>query len=231
MTSSLDESIRTCIENSRGLNFDKVMWQSIFDYGSLTPTNSVDLGLVDSIPPVDPLISLLDVNKKEAKMEKKKKKKDDGGPKDDTHENDNSILQNKGIPARKKLEEKFGLHESYAKFAATEAVTLAKYRQMLNKRERVERTRDVIDDALRKMSEKSMATSMILSALGMHRPGGASSGSKGCDRVAVVTVDGPIGGSLSYEIIRSLRKIGEDDRVKSVILRVNSPGERKSCVL
>jgi hypothetical protein len=74
MTSSLNTSIRTCIENLRALNFDNVMWQSIFEFGSLTSANSEDIGLVDVIPPVDPLLSLLNVNKKEAKKKEKKKK-------------------------------------------------------------------------------------------------------------------------------------------------------------
>ena len=58
---------------------------------------------------------------------------------------------------------------------------------------------------------------MILSALGLHQPGGALLRSKGSDRAAVVTVDGPIDGMLLYEIIYSLRKIREDDMVISVI--------------
>ena len=38
------------------------MWRSIFDYGSLTSSNSAEIGLVDATPPADPLSSLLDVN-------------------------------------------------------------------------------------------------------------------------------------------------------------------------
>ena len=40
----------------------------------------------------------------------------------------------------------------------------------------------------------------------------------------MVTVDGSIGSSLSYEIIEALRKIRADDAVKCLVLRVNSPG-------
>ncbi|EED95006.1 hypothetical protein THAPSDRAFT_261589, partial [Thalassiosira pseudonana CCMP1335] len=72
MTASLNNTIRTCIRNSRALNFDDVMWQSISDYGSLTAVNAEEIGLVDSTPSVDPLPSLLEANKSDdakAKLE------------------------------------------------------------------------------------------------------------------------------------------------------------------
>ena len=222
MISSLNNSICSCIENSRALNFDNVMWKSIFDYGSLTPANSEEIGLVDSTPPVDPLISLLDVNKDEAekKQEKKlamsrrwgqNKARDDGKmtQKEDEEES-----------ARKKMEEKFGINESFTKFTATEAISLAKYRQMLNKKTKVERRRKQINMTLQNLSEKSTATSMILSILGF-KPDKVSTKR---EKIAVVTVDGNIGSSLSYEIVRSLRRIRKDKDVKCVVLRVNSPG-------
>ena len=68
MTSSLNNTIRTCINNSRALNFDDIMWRSIFEFGSLTPANATEIGLVDATPPVDYLLSLLDVNKEEVKL-------------------------------------------------------------------------------------------------------------------------------------------------------------------
>ena len=62
---------------------------------------------------------------------------------------------------------------------------------------------------------------MILSALGW-KPDKTSSTKR--DKVAVLTVAGSIGSPLSYEIIRSLRQIKQDKNVKSVVLRVDSPG-------
>ncbi|KAL7538391.1 hypothetical protein ACHAXR_008529 [Thalassiosira sp. AJA248-18] len=218
MTSSLNNSIRTCIENSRALNFDNVMWQSIFEYGSLTSANSAEIGLVDSIPPVDPLISLLDVNKIEAKL--KLKKKSSTGSKKTDNANNRDDDGNEANKARKKMEEKFGLHESYSKFTATDTVSLVKYKQMLNKKAKIDGTRKQINAKLQKLSETSTATSMILSAVGLQ-PDKASSNR---EKIAVVTVDGNIASSLSYEIVRCLRCIRKDKDVKSVVLRVNSPG-------
>ena len=118
------------------------MWQSIFEYGTLTSANSAEIGLVDSIPPVDPLISLLDVNTNEAKKEQKKKKKSMRlGSKKEEEEDKNKMDKDK-------FEDKFGLHESFSKFPATEAISLAKYKQMLNKKENIERTRRNINSTL-----------------------------------------------------------------------------------
>ena len=223
MISSLNNSICSCIENSRALNFDNYMWKSIFDYGSLTPANSEEIGLVDSTPTVDPLISLLNVNKDEAEKEKQEKKlamsrrwgknkaKDDGKMTEKDEEEES---------ARKKMEEKFGINESFTKFTATEAISLAKYRQMLNKKAKVDRRRKQINMTLQNLSEKSTATSMILSILGF-KPDKVSTKR---EKISVVTVDGNIGSSLSYEIVRSLRRIRKDKDVKCVVLRVNSPG-------
>lgn len=224
MTSSMNDTIRTCIGNSRSLNFDNVMWQSIHDYGSLTSTNSSEIGLVDSIPPVDPLISLLEMNKEEAKEKQKqafkkaltkvKKEEDDEKKAEGDSKKDKTV-------SRQKFEEKFGIHECFSKFTATESISLGKYKQMLDKKENIERTQRKINTMLHSLSEKSTATSMILSALGLQ-PDKASSTKR--DKVAVLTVAGSIGSPLSYSIIRSLRQIKQDKNVKSVVLRVDSPG-------
>lgn len=213
ITSSVNGTFRTCIEHARALKFDNVMWQSIFEYGSLRAPNSTDIGLVDYTPPVDPLISLLNVNQRGAKKKQKKSFMKLLGGDDDEEETTTSD--------RVKFEEKCGMHESFSKFTATESVSLVKYKQMLNKKERVERIRMKINNVLHRLSETSTATSFILSALSMQ-PDKVSSAK--CDKVAVVTVDGTIGSSLSFEIIRALRQIRKDKGVKAVVLRVNSPG-------
>ncbi len=210
----MNYTFRTCIENSRALKFDIVMWQSIFEYGSLRATNSTEIGLVDYTPPVDPLLSLLNVNKREAK--KKQKKTFMSSLLSGDEEDEEATISD-----RVKFDEKFGMNESLSKFSATEAVSLAKYKQMLNKKEKVERIRMKVNNVLYRLSETSTATSFILTALRMQPE---KSTSAKCDKVAVVTVDGTIGSSLSYEIIRSLQKIREDKGIKAVVLRVNSPG-------
>ena len=214
ITSSVNDTFRTCIENSRALKFDNVMWQSIFDYGSLRATNSTEIGLVDCTPPVDPLVSLLTVNRRKAKKRVKKSFKSLLLSSDEKDEDTT-------ISDRVKFDETFGTHESFSKFSATEAVSLVKYKQMLNKKERVERIRMKINNVFHRLSETSTATSILLSSLRMQPKKSSSTKS---DKVAVVTVDGTIGSSLSYAIIRALRQIGKDKGIKAVVLRVNSPG-------
>ncbi len=215
ITSSVNDTFRTCIENSRALKFDNVMWQSIFDYGSLRATNSTEIGLVDCTPPVDPLMPLLHVNQRKAKKKAKKSSFKSLLLSSDEKDEETTISE------RVKFDETFGTHESFRKFFATEAVSLVKYKQMLIKKERVERIRMKINNVLHRLSETSTATSILLSSLRIQPKKSSSTKS---DKVAVVTVDGTIGSSLSYAIIRALRQIGKDKGIKAVVLRVNSPG-------
>jgi len=58
----------------------------------------------------------------------------------------------------------------------------------------------------------------------MGQPREMSSAAREKEKVAVLTVDGTIDSALSYEIIRALRQIREDEEVRCMVLRVNSPG-------
>eukprot|EP00573_Skeletonema_grethae_P011612 CAMPEP_0201694892 /NCGR_PEP_ID=MMETSP0578-20130828/6994_1 /ASSEMBLY_ACC=CAM_ASM_000663 /TAXON_ID=267565 /ORGANISM="Skeletonema grethea, Strain CCMP 1804" /LENGTH=764 /DNA_ID=CAMNT_0048180625 /DNA_START=33 /DNA_END=2327 /DNA_ORIENTATION=- len=205
MTASLNSTICSCIEKSRDLNFDSVMWKSIFDYGSLTSANSAEIGLVDSLFPVDPLLSLLHANKEDAAAAGDEQKTED--TKDLTK------------AKKAKLEEIFGLNKSFDKFVATEQVSLVKYHEMIKKKAKLEERRKYFT----KLAESSTAASFILSTIGLAPREVKLLPSK-VEKVAVVTVDGSIGSALSYETIEALRKIRADDAVKCLVLRVNSPG-------
>lgn len=62
--SSINETIRFCILNSRSLGlFDDVMWNSISEYGSIAALNAKEIGLVDSLPSVSPLSFMTNANK------------------------------------------------------------------------------------------------------------------------------------------------------------------------
>ena len=54
--------------------------------------------------------------------------------------------------------------------------------------------------------------------------GMTSGGGFGGDRVAVIPVEGVIGGSLAKTVNQQLKQYGEDERIKAIILRVDSPG-------
>ena len=219
------------------------MWRSIFEYGTLTATNSLEIGLVNSFPYVDPLISLLDVTKRNdaiTKLEEQLKilqdklkeieekiKKVEPGPKEHVIAEKKKVEDmckqmeenfRQSIEAIKASEEKLK-NVGVSKLSATDEVSLLDYKRMLDKKSRVERSRTKLNAFLYKLSEKSTATSIILSGLGFQ-PKAVSGG----DKIAVVTVDGSIGNSLSHRIINSLRKIRKDENVRCVVLRVNSPG-------
>lgn len=212
-------------------NFDDVMWSSIFDYGGLTSSNAIEIGLVDTSPPVDPISYLLDVNVARedgtttrgggwgliASLAAWSDADDARARKEKSFDSDDDV--------RKKFETNFGIHDCYRKFNATESVSLAKYLDMLNRRDEVERTRGKMKDALRWLSGTSFATSMILSAFGLRPDDDASTlPTQSCDRIAVLTVDGNIDSGCASRVIRSLREIRKDVRVKAVVLRVDSPG-------
>lgn len=201
MTSSLNSTMCNCIEKSRDLKFDTFMWKSIFEYGSLTSSNSAEIGLVDSIVPVNPLFPFLRANKEVAH---------------NTRESEETKEPSK---AKTKLEGTFGLNISFNKFVATEQVSLVKYHEMMTKKAKLEKRRIFFS----KMVQSSTVASMILSTIGLAQKEAKLFPSK-VEKVAVVTVDGSIGSSLSYEIIYALRKINLDNAVKCLVLRVNSPG-------
>ena len=293
MISSLNSTMCTQIEESRRrgnssdattkssslLSLDDDMpWQKIFNHGSLTATNSADIGLVDTIPPLDPVNVLMDMNKSaslDIAREKKKTRKmttmstmwesllaslglDGAGstthPPTPAHAgrvdgsssigSERSVQEQERVGAAtttgdsdgsdditgraKKFEEKFGIHRSYSQFTANESITLSKYLGMLNKKDTVERTRRTMDDVLHRLSVSSTATSMILSALGLQTVDDVSSDdakyNSDCDKIAVLTVDGGIDRKCSTRVVRALREIKTDKRVKAVVLRVNSPG-------
>lgn len=187
LTSSLNDTVRSCIQNSRALKFDEVTWKSVSNYGHLTASNTKEIGLVNSLPSASPLVFMVNANKV--------------------------------FKSRAKLEECFGLDFCNNNFNANSAISVVKYKQMIEKRAWLDRLHSTINNKLHRLSELSTATSLLLSGLGIQ-PSKSSSE----DKIAVVTVNGSINSSLSYQVIRSIRKIRHDKKVKCLVLRVNSGG-------
>ncbi|MBI1765032.1 MAG: signal peptide peptidase SppA [Acidobacteria bacterium] len=57
---------------------------------------------------------------------------------------------------------------------------------------------------------------------GLSTGGGSGFGSG--DRIAVIPVEGVIGGGMAKTVNRYLKQYGEDERIKAIILRIDSPG-------
>jgi protease IV len=65
---------------------------------------------------------------------------------------------------------------------------------------------------------------ITLFALMAGLSGGGSGGFGGGSRIALIPVEGVIGGEMAKTVNRYLKQYGDDDRVKAIILRVDSPG-------
>ena len=186
LTTSIDDTIRSFIQNDRALKFDQVTWKSISDYGSITASNAKAIGLICSLPTVTPLSFM--------------------------------IKANKDAKAKSKLDKIFRNEVCSSNFDAADEVSVLEYKQMLQKKEDLERIHTKINSTLARLSELSTATSLLLSGCGVQ-----TSSSKR-DKIAVVTANGNIDGSLSYRVIQSIRKIRDDTQVKCLVLRINSGG-------
>ncbi|HEX4947997.1 MAG TPA: signal peptide peptidase SppA [Blastocatellia bacterium] len=62
---------------------------------------------------------------------------------------------------------------------------------------------------------------LIIGALALSDGGGFSVGG---DRIAVIPVEGVIDGSMAKTVNRHLKQYGEDERVKAILLKIDSPG-------
>src|SRR5262245_404239 len=65
---------------------------------------------------------------------------------------------------------------------------------------------------------------ITLFALMAGLSGGGSGSFGGGSRIAVIPVEGVINNATAKNVNRYLKQYGEDDRVKAIILRVDSPG-------
>jgi protease IV len=62
---------------------------------------------------------------------------------------------------------------------------------------------------------------LVIGALALSDGGGFGIGG---DRIAVIPVEGVIDSEMAKKVNRNLKQYGEDDRVKAILLRVDSPG-------
>lgn len=178
------------------------MWKSIFDYGSLTASNAKEIGLVNATPSVSPIAFAVEANK-DARMPP----------------NPHPLAKHEQIQRRLRDLVVFGTDSKcFTEFNATEMIPVMKYKQMLDRRKSIEKKHATINGYLHTLAELSTATSLLLSAFGIH-PSRSNR-----EKIAVVTVDGGIGPDLSYRVIESIQKIRNDKQVRSVVLRVNSGG-------
>eukprot|EP00591_Stephanopyxis_turris_P008313 CAMPEP_0195508558 /NCGR_PEP_ID=MMETSP0794_2-20130614/1735_1 /TAXON_ID=515487 /ORGANISM="Stephanopyxis turris, Strain CCMP 815" /LENGTH=754 /DNA_ID=CAMNT_0040635551 /DNA_START=85 /DNA_END=2349 /DNA_ORIENTATION=+ len=209
LLSSLESAIRSGINDSRLLHhsLDEQMWNAIRDYGSLTSLNAEELGLINAYPPIDPLYDFLDA-------------KDADKP---------DRLEN--------FLHKWGESLDPKSFEADHAITMEEYSNTLaqkrNKAKRNlawDRMRHKFLELVTKTETMGIGSFLVencnirppyfMDKVGYLTEVARLEG----EEIAIVHVDGIIGKQTAADVVNTLRKIKVDPKVKSVILRVNSPG-------
>jgi len=197
-----NDTVYASIAQSRRLPlvFDRSIWNGIHNYGTITADNAKEIHIIDQSPNIDPLVDLVEMNKNKKWSES----------------------------LRKRFDEQLGKH----KFEANQCITLSKYTTRLRNIHKWQKRKANLFQKLQYANHHSAATRFFLGGLGLEAPYFGFD-KKAVDsiyrkmnddeKIAVVHV-GPIDNKMSKKVVRSLREIKYDEKVKAVILRVDSPG-------
>lgn len=210
---------------------DEKTWEAVRKYGTMTCDNALELGLVDFAVDVDPLDELLRSNRKEKRKEKEEElekesreeeRKNDAG--DDVREGDDD---GDGDGEEERLDRD--------DFRAEETTSLSEYASVVAKRKRAERRTWERHEIVSKLAERSAATRTMFGFLGWTAPNyfvdeeefrkrEAPPHPSDREKIAIVHVSGTIDDDVARKTISSLKRIEKDDKIKCVVMRVNSPG-------
>lgn len=202
---SLNQSVYSMISQSRNLPsiFDSTVWKHIHNYGTMTANNCKEIHLVDHLPKVNPLMDLIKMNDSKDGDEKKE------------------YFREKHAELIKKVP-----------FEANKVLSLTSYFSELEQKQKRQRRKIQLYDKLNHAVKRSTAFESLLNLFNCQAPyfyfdrkevdNLLSRGTR--DKVAVVYVTGPINDKLAQRVTRALRQIKYDDRVKCIVVRVDSPG-------
>eukprot|EP00586_Coscinodiscus_wailesii_P001775 CAMPEP_0172491864 /NCGR_PEP_ID=MMETSP1066-20121228/22768_1 /TAXON_ID=671091 /ORGANISM="Coscinodiscus wailesii, Strain CCMP2513" /LENGTH=687 /DNA_ID=CAMNT_0013261131 /DNA_START=174 /DNA_END=2233 /DNA_ORIENTATION=- len=206
---SIDDYLLSGMSASRHRRkgFVKGNWDIIREYGSMTAANAKEIGLIDCYLNVFPLEEFVEANK-------------DGG-------SVKNVMKrlNKGIDADANLDS----------FCANHSVSLNQYRNRLKKRKVEKQKRDDWEwkkhQVFEKLAENGVMKN-ILAQRGIEAPNfnidkdeylKESSRVLKKEKIVIINV-GDITDEMGTKVINSLKKVKEDESVKSVILRIDSRG-------
>jgi len=195
-----------CMEIARSrllpATFDESMWNAIRNYGTLTAQNAREIGLVDNLPRINPLSSLIKFNRcGEQEMAKLKEKWTEEVDFDEFNAKESISLLGYArlVAKRKKSEErKWKIHGIMEHLTKKSAAT-----EFLLSRLGYQSPHFNVSEEDFTKTGKAMTTK---------------------EKIAVVYINGKIDHSVALKVSSSLQKIEEDKNVKCVILRVDSPG-------
>jgi signal peptide peptidase SppA len=203
---SINQSVYSMISQSRNLPklFDNTVWKHIHNYGTMTAENCKEIHLVDHLPKVNPLMDLVKMNASK-----------------DVNDQKSEYLREKHAELIDKLP-----------FEANEALSLSSYLSEMQVSHKRQRRRMQFYDKLNYAVKRSTAFEALLNLFSCQAPyyyfdrkevdDILSKGTQ--DKVSVVYVSGPINDKLAQRVTRALRQIKDDERIKCIILRVDSPG-------
>ena len=203
---SINESVHAMISHSRNLPkvFDNSVWKAVHNYGTMTADNAQEIKLIDHLPKVNPVFDLVKMN----------------ACKEENETQSNS------------LREKWASLLYDDNFKADKLISLSDYSAKMKKNERQQRQRAKIYDTVKYAVERSTAFESIADLLGYEAPyfnfdknevdNWFSKDKK--HKIAVVYVTGGIDEKTVKKVARALEQVKKDDKIKCVVLRVDSPG-------
>lgn len=204
---SINENIYSMISQSRKLPtaFDMNVWKHIHNYGTMTAENCKEIKLVDHLPTVDPLFDLVQMN------------------------------ASKKVIDETKLEYLRRKHASLMDkrpFEANEILSFTSYSAQLQEKRKRQRRKMNVYKKMSDTVERNTTLSALLKQLNCQAPYFYFDKkevdevlSKGTEnKIAIVHVDGPINEKLAKRVTRALRQVKDDEHIKCIILRINSPG-------
>lgn len=200
LINSINKVIYDKISDSRRFPKDiNHMWNAIHNYGTMTADNAQEIGLVDHLPNVNPLYDLVNVEDT-----------------DDIH--------------MESLKKKWS--NLFHTFTANKMIEYSEYQSVLQRKKKWHNRKIRLYQTLKHMRDTSSAFESLLNVLGCDTKYFGFDKSSvdtiyskpSTDKIAVIHVSGTIIDKTAKSLSKSLREIKGDDKVKCIILRVDSPG-------
>ncbi|KAG7357134.1 signal peptide peptidase SppA, 67K type [Nitzschia inconspicua] len=224
-------------------------WTMVENAGSLPARIAQQIGFVDHLPKLNPLDALVKFNQKKDSNDKPSNKtqingKTEGGRSEENRDGDVTGKDEKSDPESKlsvdaaplfqedSLEAKWKFETDLDSFSADSKISIEAYAQQRSLQRQKEAKQWQIYRSLQEMSESNPVAKGVLTVIGFGAPyfnipkdkfsNEKAGGVK--EKIAVLKISGTIGEAAARKAEKAIRKIKEQDDIKCVVLRVDSPG-------
>lgn len=195
---SINKSICEAIVQSRNLSstFNSSIWKALYDYGTMTAENALEIKLVDFLPNINPLTDLLDMSRDQEHTEK----------------------------LRRKWGEKLDLDnfKGQETLSIEDFSKILKKRRRSEKRRQT--MLSFLQDITSKSSAAEALLSIFGWEKPLLNLNARDFRYKSDEKIAVVSIDGGIDNNTAHKTAKIFRELKKDNEVKCIILRINSPG-------